>query len=75
MDNSAKNLQDAFLNIVRQDKIPVTIFLMNGFQFKGIVKAFDGFTVLIDVESRQQLLYKHAISTIIPSKNIEFSHK
>jgi host factor-I protein len=49
----------------------LTIFLINGFQFKGIVKSFDNFTVVVDVEGRQRLVYKHAISTIVPDKNIE----
>lgn len=64
------NLQDAFLNQARKDKIPVTIYLTNGFQFKGIIKGFDGFTVILDCEGKQNLVYKHAISTIIPSKLI-----
>ena len=62
------NLQDVFLNQARKEKIPVTIFLTNGFQFKGIVKGFDNFTVILDCENKQNLVYKHAISTIIPLK-------
>lgn len=64
------NLQDVFLNQARKEKIPVTIFLTNGFQFKGIVKGFDNFTVILDCENKQNLVYKHAISTIIPLKTI-----
>ncbi len=64
------NLQDIFLNQARKEKIPVTIFLTNGFQFKGIVKGFDNFTVILDCENKQNLVYKHAISTIIPLKPI-----
>ncbi len=64
------NLQDVFLNQARRDKIPLTIFLTNGFQFKGMVKGFDSFTVILDCEGRQNLVYKHAISTIIPGRNI-----
>jgi len=62
------NLQDVFLNQVRKEHIPVTIYLTNGFQLKGMVKGFDNFTVVLDSEGRQQLIYKHAISTISPMK-------
>jgi host factor-I protein len=67
---SQLNLQDAFLNQVRKDKAPVTIYLVNGFQIKGIVKGFDNFTVIVEMEQRQQLVYKHAISTIAPIRPI-----
>ena len=65
-----QNLQDAFLNQVRKDKLSLTVFLMNGFQLHGIVRAFEGFTVLLDSDGKQQLIYKHAISTIIPLKPV-----
>ncbi len=64
------NLQDAFLNQVRKEKILVTIFLVNGFQIKGLVKGFDNFTVIVELDGRQQLVYKHAISTVAPIKPI-----
>ncbi|MFQ8600772.1 MAG: RNA chaperone Hfq [Oscillospiraceae bacterium] len=64
------NLQDVFLNQARREKISVTIYLTNGFQFKGVVKGFDSFTVILDCDGRQNLVYKHAISTIIPAKAI-----
>lgn len=64
------NLQNVFLNQARREKITVTIYLTNGFQFKGVVRGFDSFTVILDCEGRQNLVYKHAISTIIPSKTI-----
>ncbi len=64
------NLQDVFLNQARREKIMVTIYLTNGFQFKGIVKGFDSYIVILDCDGRQNLVYKHAISTIIPSKTI-----
>ena len=64
------NLQDIFLNQVRKDKIPVTIFLTNGFQIKGSVRGFDNFTVVIDTDGKQQLVYKHALSTIIPVRPV-----
>ncbi len=59
-----QNLQDAFLNYIRREKIPVTLFLMNGFQLRGVVRSFDSFVVLIDADGRQQMIYKHAISTV-----------
>ena len=62
------NLQGDFKNQVRKEHIPVTIYLTNGFQLKGMVKGFDNFTVVLDSEGRQQLIYKHAISTISPMK-------
>lgn len=64
------NLQDMFLNQSRKDRVLVTFFLTNGFQFKGIVKGFDNFTVILESEGKQQLVYKHAISTIVPSRPI-----
>lgn len=68
--NKAINLQDVFLNQARKDKIPVTIYLTNGFQFKGIVRGFDNYVVILDCEGKQNLVYKHAISTVIPVKTI-----
>ncbi len=64
------NLQDTFLNQVRKENIAVTVFLINGFQIKGNVKGFDNFTVVLDVEGKQQMVYKHAISTIVPFKPV-----
>jgi len=66
------NLQDVFLNQVRKEHIAVTIYLTNGFQLKGMVKGFDNFTVVLDTEGKQQLVYKHAISTISPMKIVNF---
>ena len=66
-----QNLQDIFLNQVRREKQVVTMFLMNGFQLHGTVKGFDGFTVILDSDGKQQLIYKHAISTIVPPKSLE----
>ncbi|MHB8065326.1 MAG: RNA chaperone Hfq [Ruminiclostridium sp.] len=62
------NLQDIFLNQVRKEHIAVTIYLTNGFQLKGMVKGFDNFTVVLDSDGKQQLVYKHAISTISPMR-------
>lgn len=67
------NLQDSFLNQIRKDNIPVAIFLINGFQLRGNVKGFDNFTVILEVDGKQQMVYKHAISTISPFKSITFN--
>lgn len=64
------NLQDTFLNYIRREKIPVTLFLMNGFQLRGVVRSFDSFVVLIDADGRQQMIYKHAISTVAPARPV-----
>ena len=64
------NLQDEILNRARSERIFVTIFLMNGFQLKGLVTGFDSFTVLLESDGKQQLIYKHAISTIVPARPI-----
>jgi host factor-I protein len=66
------NLQDVFLNQVRKDKISITIYLVNGFQLKGNVVGFDNFTVILECEGKQELVYKHAISTIIPLRQTTF---
>ncbi|MBS7365509.1 MAG: RNA chaperone Hfq [Clostridia bacterium] len=68
MMQKTQNLQDVFLNQLRRDRLSVTVFLMNGFQMHGIIRSFDGFTVVLDTDGKQQLIYKHAISTIIPPK-------
>lgn len=78
MSKAAINLQDVFLNQVRKEHVSVTIFLINGFQLKGMVKGFDNFTVILEGENRiQQLVYKHAISTIAPSRavNVLFNNE
>lgn len=67
------NLQDVFLNQVRKEHVLVIIYLTNGFQLKGMVKGFDNFTVVLDTDGKQQLVYKHAISTIIPAKPMNLS--
>jgi len=62
------NLQENFLNQARKENVPVTIHLVNGFQLKGMIRGFDQFTVVIDSMGRQQMVFKHAISTITPAK-------
>ena len=64
------NLQDVFLNQARIDKVTITIFLTSGFQFKGMVRGFDNYTIVLDCDGKQNLVYKHAISTIIPTRPI-----
>lgn len=64
------NLQDAFLNQTRRKNIPLTVFLVNGFQLRGIVTGFDSFTVVLETDGKQQLIYKHAISTVIPARPV-----
>ena len=68
--NKIMNLQDTFLNQARKEHILVTTYLVNGFQCKGIVKGFDNYVVILDCDGKQNLVYKHAISTIIPVKTI-----
>lgn len=70
MIKTQANLQDGFLNQCRKENIPVTIYLVNGYQLKGLIKGFDNFTVVLENEGRQQLVYKHALSTIMPLRNI-----
>ncbi|MDP4108960.1 MAG: RNA chaperone Hfq [Bacillota bacterium] len=71
---SKVSLQEILLNQTRKDKTGVTIFLANGFQLKGFIKGFDSFTVVIESEGRQQMIYKHAISTIIPARPVDFQN-
>ena len=65
-----QNLQDLFLNQARKEKLAVTMFLMNGFQLRGVIRGFDGFTVILDSDGKQQMIYKHAISTVVPVRPV-----
>ena len=67
------NLQDLFLLRARREALPVTLFLMNGFQMRGIVTGYDPFVVVLDSDGRQQVIYKHAISTIAPVRPVDLS--
>ena len=60
------NLQDIFLTKVRKQSLPVTVFLMNGFQMRGVITGFDSFVVILESDGKQQMIYKHAISTLVP---------
>ncbi|MGH4123907.1 MAG: RNA chaperone Hfq [Clostridium sp.] len=73
MSKSINNLQDIVLNGSRKNRIPVTLYLTNGFQLKGNVTGFDSFTVILNCDGKQMMIYKHAISTITPLKPILFN--
>ncbi|MCR1950049.1 RNA chaperone Hfq [Clostridium sp. DSM 100503] len=74
VNKQPNNLQDIFLNGARKNKISVIVYLTNGFQLKGYVKGFDSFTVVLDSDGKQMLVYKHAITTITPAKPILFNN-
>ena len=69
--SEATNLQEAILNEVRRDRVPVTLFLMNGFQLRGVITGFDSFVVVLVSDGKQQMIYKHAISTLSPMKPLK----
>ncbi|HHW14969.1 MAG TPA: RNA chaperone Hfq [Firmicutes bacterium] len=73
MKGSSGNLQDAYLNALRRQRTPVTVYLVNGFQLKGTVKGFDSFTVLLEVDGHLDMVYKHAVSTVSPSRPVEWA--
>ena len=70
-----QNLQDTFLNQSRKNRTPLTVFLMNGFQMRGVVTGFDNFTLVLDSEGKQQLIYKHAVSTLSPLKPVNLERE
>jgi host factor-I protein len=71
MSEKSQNVQDVFLNYVRKNKTPVTIFLVNGVKLQGIITWFDNFSVLLRRDAHSQLVYKHAISTVMPAHPIQ----
>ena len=73
MQKQAAALQDIFLNQVRKDKVGITIHLLNGFQIRGMVKGFDNYIIILDCDGKQMVIYKHAISTITPMRNVFYS--
>ena len=75
MQENTMNLQDPFLSRARRTGVLVTVFLMNGFQMHGTVSGYDSFVVVLDSEGKQQMIYKHAISTIIPMRPIDLSER
>ena len=66
-----RHLQDAFLNRVRKDRVPVTVYLVNGVKLQGAIRAFDNFCLLLARDGRSQLVYKHAVSTVMPGKPVD----
>lgn len=73
MNKPTNNLQDVFLNQARKNRIPVIIHLVNGFQLKGFVKGFDNFTIILESDDKQIMVYKHAVSTLTPTKPILYN--
>lgn len=71
--SKSPNLQDVFLASARRNETPVTVFLMNGFQMRGVITGFDPFTVVLTSEGKQNLIYKHAISTVSPIREVDLS--
>ena len=67
------NLQDLFLNTVRKERTPLTVYLLSGYQLRGTVRGFDSFVVVLDCDGKQNMVYKHAILTIIPAKNVNLT--
>ena len=68
-----QNLQDLFLNQTRKDRQSVTLFLMNGFQMRGIVRGFDSFTVVLETDGKHKLIYKNEIYTLVPSQSVDMT--
>lgn len=69
--SEAMNLQDTLLRQVLKERIPVTLFLMNGFQLRGVITGFDNFVVILVTDNKQQMIYKHAISTLVPARPLK----
>lgn len=70
-----QNLQDSFLNQARRERQLVTVFLVNGFQMRGFIRGFDAFVVIVETEGRQQMIYKHAISTVVPARTLALTEE
>jgi host factor-I protein len=66
----AQNHQDALLNAVRKENIPVTVYLTSGFQIRGNLRGFDNFVLIVESDGKQQMIYKHAVSTVVPLKSV-----
>ncbi|MGI6604053.1 MAG: RNA chaperone Hfq [Firmicutes bacterium] len=73
MTRPLPNLQDTFLNQIRKENVPSTVYLVNGFQIRGLVRGFDNFTVVLESDGKQMLIYKHAISTITPLRPVNYN--
>jgi host factor-I protein len=72
VNKMTQNLQDRFLELLCSQNIAVTVYLLNGYQIKGVIMGFDNFTIVVSDGTRQDLIYKHAISTITPSRSVNF---
>ncbi len=70
-----QNLQDSILNQARRERVQVTLFLMNGFQLRGVIRGFDAFVVIVESEGKQQMIYKHAISTVVPARMLAYTEE
>ncbi len=70
-----ENYQDQFLNLARRERTPLTVFLVNGFQMRGTLTGFDPFVILLYSDGRQQMIYKHAVSTIVPSTPLRLTQE
>lgn len=75
MENNEKNYQEQFLNEAQKAHTPVTMFLMNGFQLRGVITGFDNYTVILSSDGKQQMIFKHAISTLVPLQPVQFQKK
>lgn len=75
MMETKTNLQECFLTRARRERTPVTVFLMNGFQLRGVIAGFDTFIVVLDSDGKQMIIYKHAISTIAPIHPVELAEE
>ena len=75
MSDKSQNLQDKFLNKIRKDKMSVTVFLVNGVKLQGVITWFDNFSMLLRRDSHSQLMYKHAISTIMPASPVRLQEE
>ncbi|WP_067921595.1 RNA chaperone Hfq [Alicyclobacillus shizuokensis] len=73
MSKQPINIQDTFLNQIRKERIPITVYLVNGFQIRGTLRAFDNFTIILDSDGKQQMIYKHAISTFTPLRSVNLT--
>jgi host factor-I protein len=73
MKGTPTNLQDAYLNAIRRQGTPVTVYLVNGFQLKGTVRGFDSFTVMLEVDGHLDMVYKHAVSTVSPLRPVNWT--
>ena len=67
------NLQDVFLNTLRKDRIECTVFLMNGYQIKGVIRGYDNYVIMVESDGRQQVVFKHAVSTISPIRPVQIN--